>query len=160
MRKWTSSPKGSSTLRTLSSTLPLLRNTQEWFSGEINRSHRLRRNSSFRGEPKMLRLAMPTSSRSMLQEWKKAPIVHATEQTNRMPCGNVKRLGGGYYDGGTGKMREEDDDNGRRGWAEVTRRRRRWGQPSRPWACWPESWGGNQYKGGTMMQQSTDRTRI
>ena len=47
-RKRTSFLKESSTLRTLSSTLPLLQNTQEWCSGEINPFHRLRRSSSLK----------------------------------------------------------------------------------------------------------------
>ena len=50
-----------------------------------------------------------------------------TQKVWRWECGNGKRLGGGYYDGSTSEMREEDDNDGRQGWAEVTRRRRRWG---------------------------------
>jgi len=56
----------------------------------------------------------------------------------------VKRLGGGYYDGSTGEMRQEDDNDDHQGGAEVMRRRRRRWRP--PWqgVCWPELWGGNR----------------
>jgi hypothetical protein len=69
-RKWTSFPKESLTLRTSSSTLPSLWNTQEWCSGKINPFHRLRRSTSLKGEPRMLWLSMPTSSSSTSQEWR------------------------------------------------------------------------------------------
>jgi hypothetical protein len=68
-REWTSFLKGLLMLRTSSSTLPSLRNTQEWCSGETNPFHQSRRSSSLKGELKMLRLAMPTFSHSTSQEW-------------------------------------------------------------------------------------------
>jgi len=40
-----------------------------------------------------------------------------TQKVWRWECGNAKRLGGSYYDGSTGKMREEE-----RGWPSRWRR--------------------------------------
>jgi hypothetical protein len=82
MRRLTSSLKGSSRSRMLSSTLPSPRNIQEWCSGEINPYHRLRRSSSPKAKPKMPRLAMPTSSRSTSQEWRQHRRSYTPTRTN------------------------------------------------------------------------------
>ena len=96
-RKWTSFPKGSLTLRTSSSTPPLLQNTQEWCLGKINPCHRSKRNSCLKGKPKTLQLAMPTSSRYVAGV-AAAPIAHA----------NADKLGDYKIDDDDGIIAVED----------------------------------------------------
>ena len=73
-------------------------------------------------------LQQPTVRRKMItKEWiggTQQSTSDGTQKVWRWECGNEKRLGGGYYDGSTGEMREENDEDGRRGGA-----RRGW--PSR-----------------------------
>jgi hypothetical protein len=68
MRRSTGFPRGSSKLKTLSSTLPLPRNIQGWCSGKTNPSRQSRRSMFPRDMPKTPQLATPTLSRWMSQE--------------------------------------------------------------------------------------------